>query len=141
MKQILKNYALTLLGWIVFDAAAFGTFFLMYIDEDIVWPAYIGGAILNIAAFCALWHFVLRKTWRGLLDIHWATGIFWWLTELAALLLSLISSAFAAFCATGLAGGISPRWAEFYCYPYYGAIIIFTVVRCIMIAIQRRKET
>lgn len=140
MKQLFKNLALTLLGWIVFDAAVFGTFFLMYIDEDIIWPAYLGGAILNIAAFGALWKKVLRKTWRALLDIHWAAGIFWWLIELAALFLSLISCVFAMFCATGLAGGISPRWAEYYCIPYYAAIIIFTAVQCVKIAKERKKE-
>lgn len=140
-KELLRNFGIALLGWLLGSAGAFLAFWLQFSHAEKldtgesglflpswywqVHPVCYGlGGLLSLAVLTAVWRLLLRRTLFRLLPLKKGWLVLWSILALLALFVQFMLFLFSIMITIGLFDKPYPKWTIGFIFVYLGYALI-----------------
>ena len=156
-RDILRNFGIALIGWVLGSAGAFLAFWLQfhgsvktdssdssglllswYWDVNLLW--YLLGAVLSLVCFTAVWRLILRSTLLNLLPLKKIWIVLWSLLALLALLVQFLLFYWGMILTISFFDTPRPEWTIGFSFVYVGYAVILMLWDSIRTSRNQKHE-
>ena len=141
IREILRNFGIALLGWVLSGAGAFLAFWLQFLGSektdsreglgflmgwywDVNLRFYVLGAVLSIVCFTVFWRLMLRRTLLNLLPLKKIWLLLWILLGLLVLFIHFMLFFLGMMMTITFLDSPNPEWTVGFPFVYVGYAVI-----------------
>ncbi len=157
IREILRNFGIALLGWVLSGAGAFLAFWLQFLGSektdsreglgflmgwywDVNLRFYVLGAVLSIVCFTVFWRLMLRRTLLNLLPLKKGWIVLWILLGLLALFIHFLLFFLGMMMTISFFDSPDPEWTIGFSFVYVGYAVILMLTDCILTVRKKKHE-